>query len=137
MKYKLIFTFLIISAAGCNSQNSTESEIVGDWLYQGDFECPDFISIKSNGYYQIENDCGANDPLNPITEKGSWQLNDKILILNQRKFVAKYSPFVKYHGKQDSLRLEIIKVTSEELLISFQKPNGEEFIEERYKKQLP
>lgn len=69
------------------SQGVPKKKLYGEWI-SGDDECPDVLHFKSNGIYQIANDCYGTAPT-MVIETGKWSLNDdNVLALRNRVYTA-------------------------------------------------
>lgn len=131
----IILSIFIFVNFACSQQSREIEKLEGKWKYDG-YECPDVLVFNINGTYNIYNDCGSIDPINPIIEKGKWKLEpiDSILILFQREFISPNSVFSEYHGKNERVLFKINELTEEYMVLCFRKDFSADCTTERYKR---
>lgn len=119
MKKIIITICLLLNSCTIFNSNYENSQLFGEWLLEGGYDCPDMIEFKNNGVYIIYNDCGAENPRLPIVENGQWSLKNNYINLYNRDIKNIHSDFSQYHGKQDKLILKLKEASENKLLINY------------------
>jgi hypothetical protein len=84
----------------------------GTWTSVDDVECADAMVFQPGNSYMIYNDCYGDDPMDPLVEKGLYQIHEseEELILTERAFTTNYTAF-----SPGRITLQITRLTKDTL----------------------
>ncbi len=118
-KVQLLIFCLFLSLIYPSCSQNLEQKIIGEWgismMQESNgqkylVDCPDFILFRSDGSYQVTNDCEmSGDNKIGLYEKGKWNSDETqyTITLFEREFLNKEISEHMYYSRHDNLVLVV------------------------------